>query len=121
MQVEIYPNSTAKKIQERSQKFDEGVYLGILLVDRLYAEYLKTNKALWGKIKKMQRLKNTSFEKVDISYGSVRLTDDRSYNNDKRELQTVSKNSKAFTEIHLNDNRASITNLRLCKKLYEHE
>ena len=86
MWVEIYPNNTTKKLQERCETLDDGVYLGILFVDGLYTEYLKTNKALWGKIKKMQRLKNTSFEKVDISYGSGRLTDDRSYNNDKREL-----------------------------------
>ena len=121
MWVEICPNSSVKKLQERCEKFDEGVYLGILFVDGLYTEYLKTNKALWGKIKKMQRLKNTSFEIVDISYGSGRLTDDPSYNNDKRELWTVSKNSKEFIKIHLNDNRASITNWRLCKKLHDHE
>ena len=31
------------------------------------------------------------------------------------------KNSKELTKIHLNDNRANITNWRLYKKFYEHE
>ena len=52
MWVEIYPNSTAKKLQERCEKFDEYIYLGIFFVDGLYKEYLKTNKALWGKMEK---------------------------------------------------------------------
>ena len=69
----------------------------------------------------MQQLKNTSFEIVDIFYGSGQLTNDHSYNIDKRELWTVSKNGKEPTKIHLNDNRANITNWRLCKKFYEHE
>ena len=45
------------------------------------------------KIEKIQKLKNTSFEIVDISYGSGRLTDDPGYNNDKQKLWTVLKNS----------------------------
>ena len=52
MWVEIYPNSTAKKLQERCEKFDEYIYLGFFFVDGLYKEYLKTNKALWGKMEK---------------------------------------------------------------------
>ena len=67
----------------------------------------------------MQQFKNKSFEIVDIFYGSGQLTNDPSYNIDKRELWTVSKNSKELTKIHLNDNRANITNWRLCKKLHE--
>ena len=43
MWVEIYPNNTAKKPQERYEKFDDGVYLRILFVDGLYTEYLKPN------------------------------------------------------------------------------
>ena len=95
--------------------------MGILFVDGLYKEYLKTNKALRGKINKIQRLNNKSFEIFDISYGCDRLTDDTSCNNDKRELWSNSKNSKEITKIHLNDNRAIITNWRLCKKLHEYE
>ena len=52
MWVEIYPNNTTKKLQEGCEKLDDGVYLGILFVDGLYTEYLKTNKALWGKMEK---------------------------------------------------------------------
>ena len=95
--------------------------MGIFLVDGLYTEYLKTNKALWRKIEKIQRLENPSFEIVDISYGSGRLTDDPSFNNDKLELWAISKNSKELTKIHLDDDSASITKWSLCKKLHEHE
>ena len=95
--------------------------MGILFVDGLYTEYLKTNKALWREVKRTQRLKNTSFEIVDISHSSGQLTDDSIYNNDKQELWTVSKNSKEFTNIHLNDDSASTAKWGLCKKLHEHE
>ena len=35
MWVEIFPNSGAKKLQERCEKFDGSVYSGILFVDGL--------------------------------------------------------------------------------------
>jgi len=47
MWVEICPNSSVKKLQERCEKFDEGIYLGILFIDGLYIEYLRYNKVLW--------------------------------------------------------------------------
>ena len=47
MWVEIYPNNTTKKLQERCEKFDEGIYLGILFTDGPYIEYLRYNKVLW--------------------------------------------------------------------------
>ena len=69
----------------------------------------------------MQQLKNTSFEIVDIFYVSGRLTDDPAIILTNENFGPFQKNSKELTKIHLNDNRANITNWRLSKKFHEHE
>ena len=64
-----YVTTVLLRISKRivSEKLGAGIYLGISFVDGLCTEYLKTKKVFKGEMKKIQRLKNTSFEIVDIS------------------------------------------------------
>jgi len=60
------------------------------------------NKIFWGNIKKMQRLRGTKFEIVDISYGSG------------RELWSISEEKKTLVKVHLKAEEAYISRWHLC-------
>tara|TARA_B100001250_G_C19670972_1_gene731460 strand:+ start:495 stop:890 length:396 start_codon:yes stop_codon:yes gene_type:complete len=114
MWVEIYSDSTDEKLQKRCRKFDEGIYKGIFFVNDSLTEYLIANKIYWGNIKKIQRLKSTSFEIVDLSYGSGRVTDEPTYHTTARELWTISTDKKTLIKVNLNDKTANISKWQLC-------
>lgn len=114
MWVEIYSDSNEKKLQKRCRKFDEGIYKGIFFVNDNLTEYLIANKIYWDNIRKMQRLRNTSFEIVDLSYGSGRITDEPIYHAEARELWTISEDKKTLIKVNLNDKSANISKWQLC-------
>ena len=114
MWVEIYKDSNEETLQKRCRKFDEGIYKGVLFVNDTSTEYLMANKVFWGNIKKMQRLRSTSFEIVDLSYGSGRVTDEPTYHNDSRELWSISEDKKTLVKVHLKAEEAYIGRWHLC-------
>ena len=79
-------------------------------------QYLMFNRVIWGAIKKMQRLRNTKFEIVDLSYGSGLLTDELQYHTEKRELWSISEDKQTLFQVSLrDDSSAYVGEYLLCR------
>ena len=116
MWVEIKEDRNEEKLQKRCRDVDEGIFNHIMFVGDGTTEYLMFNRVTWGTIKKMQRLRNTKFEIVDLAYGSGRLTDEPQYHTENRELWSISEDKKTLFQVSLrDDSSAYVGEWRLCR------
>ena len=116
MWVEIKEDRNEEKLQKRCKDVDEGIYNHILFVEDGTTQYLMFNRVIWDAIKKMQRLRNTKFEIVDLSYGSGLLTDELQYHTEKRELWSISEDKQTLFQVSLrDDSSAYVGEYLLCR------
>ena len=95
-----------KNIKKRCKEFSEGIFNNLMVISDDQIDQVNFNKMYIAKISKMQRLRNTSVDIVDLSWES---------GTNSRELWVLESGKKSLTVIGKNEDEGWHVSYKKCE------
>ena len=95
-----------KNIKKRCKQFNEGIFSNLMVISDDQIDQVNFNKMYIAKISKMQRLRNTSVDIVDLSWDS---------GTNSRELWVLESGKKSLTVIGKNKDEGWHVSYKKCE------